>query len=327
MSKLLARASLWLVAAALAAGASVASAQSDYPTRPIRMVAPFGAGGLVDVLARAVAEKLRPALGQSIVVDNRPGAGGNIGAEIAARADPDGHTLLMTSAGILTINQFLYPKMPFVPETAFAPITNVAEMHMVMVLNPAFATKTAGELIARARREPGAIAFGSPGHGTTGHLGMEMLQFVAGIKLNHIPYKSAAEAALAVIGGQIQGVMDNPPTVLPHIRAGRLRAVAVASLKRLPQMPDVPTFDESGLKGFEASSWFGLVAPAKTPRPVIERLHAETVQALRGSDMQEKFGDLGARLVGNTPEEFGKFIVAERTKWEKIVRGANIKLQ
>lgn len=327
MRKLNIRASLWLAAAALAVAASTASAQSTYPTRPMRIVAPFGAGGLVDVLARAVAEKLRPALGQSIVVDNRPGAGGNIGAEIAAKAEPDGHTLLMTSAGILTINQFLYPKIPFVPETAFTPITNVAEMHMLMVVSPAYASKTAGELIARAKREPGTIAFGSPGHGTTGHLGMEMLQFTAGIKLNHIPYKSAADAVLAVIGGQIQGVMDNPPTVLPHIRAGRLRAVAVASLTRLPQVPDVPTFDESGLKGFEASSWFGLVAPAKTPRVVIERLHAETARALRGSDMQEKFGDLGARLAGNTPEEFGKFILVERAKWEKIVRGANIKLQ
>jgi tripartite-type tricarboxylate transporter receptor subunit TctC len=315
------------LAPADAAGASPAGAQQNYPARPVRVIAPFGTGGLVDVLSRAVGDKLRLALGQSIVVDNRPGAGGNIGADIAARAEPDGHTILMTSAGILTINQFLYAKMPFDPATAFTPITNVAEMHMLMVLSPAFPARTAGDFVSRAKREPGTIAFGSPGYGTTGHLGMEMLQFAAGIKLNHIPYKSASEAALAVIGGQIQGVMDNPPTVLPHIRAGRLHAVAVASLKRLRQLPDVPTFDESGLKGFEASSWFGLVAPAKTPRPVIERLNAETVRALQSPDLQERFGNLGARLVGNTPAEFGKFIVAERAKWEKIVRGANIKLQ
>ena len=310
-----------------AAGAAAPGADPNYPARPIRVVAPFGTGGLVDVLSRAVGEKLRVALGQSIVVDNRPGAGGNIGADIVARAEPDGHTILMTSAGILTINQFLYSKMPFDPATAFTPLTNVAEMHMLMVLSPTFPTRTAADFVARAKREPGKIAFGSPGYGTTGHLGMEMLQFAAGIKLNHIPYKSAAEAASAVIGGQIQGVMDNPPTVLPHIRAGRLHAVAVASLKRLPQLPDVPTFDESGLKGFEASSWFGLVAPAKTPRPVVDRLHAETVRVLQSPDLQERFGNLGARLVGNTPAEFGKFIVAERAKWEKIVRGANIKLQ
>lgn len=299
----------------------------DYPARPIRLVAPFGPGGLVDVLARAVGEKLRASFGQSIVVDNRPGAGGNIGAEIVAKAQPDGYTLLMTSVGILTINQFIYPKLAFDPETAFAPITVIAEMHMLMALNPGFPARSVEEFLARARAEPGKIAFGSPGHGTTGHLGMEMLQFASGIRLNHVPYKSAAEAALAVVGGQIQGVMDNPPTVLAHIRAGRLRAIAVASPKRLPQLADVPTFNEAGLKGFEASSWFGLVAPAKTPRAVVRRLHDETVRALASPELQQRFGDLGARLVGNRPEEFAKFIVAERAKWEKIVRAANIRLQ
>ncbi|MGQ0524309.1 MAG: Bug family tripartite tricarboxylate transporter substrate binding protein [Betaproteobacteria bacterium] len=319
-----------LGAAVLSLAASAAFAASsirNYPERPIRVIAPFGAGGLVDVLSRAVGDRLRPTLGQPIVVDNRPGAGGNIGAEIAAKAEPDGYTILMTSAGILTINQFLYAKMPFDPATAFTPITVVAEMHMLMVLNPAFTARTVSDFLARARAEPGKIAFGSPGYGTTGHLGMDMLQFAAGIRLNHVPYKSAAEAALAVIGGQIQGVMDNPPTVLPHIRAGRLRAMAVASPRRLPQLPDVPTFDEAGLKGFEASSWFGLVAPARTPRAVIRRLHDETARVLAAPEMQQRFGDLGARLVGNTPEDFSKFILSERAKWERIVRGANIRLQ
>ena len=321
-------AALGAIALSLAASAAFsASPVKNYPEKPIRVIAPFGAGGLVDVLSRAVGDKLRPALGQPLVVDNRPGAVGNIGAEIAAKAEPDGYTILMTSAGILTINQFLYTKMAFDPATAFTPVTLVAEMHMLMVLNPNFPARTAGDFLARARTEPGKIAFGSPGYGTTGHLGMEMLQFAAGIKLNHVPYKSAAEAALAVIGGQIQGVMDNPPTVLPHIRAGRLRAMAVASPRRLPQLPDVPTFDEAGLKGFEASSWFGLVAPAKTPRAAIRRLHGETARALASPDMQQRFGDLGARLVGNSPQEFAKFILSERAKWERIVRGANIRLQ
>ena len=321
---------LVLAAALLFGGGAPAATQQaarDYPSKPIRVVAPFGAGGLVDVLSRAVGEKLHVAFDQSIVIDNRPGAGGNIGADIVAKAQPDGYTILMTSAGILTINQFLYPKLPFDPATAFTPITLVAEMHMLMVLNPSFPARTVGEFLAKARAEPGRIAFGSPGYGTTGHLGMELLQFAAGIKLNHVPYKSAAEAVLAVIGGQIQGVMDNPPTVLAHIRAGRLRAIAVASPKRLPQLPDVPTFDETGLKRFEASSWFGLVAPAATPRAIVRRLHAEAVRALSSPDLQQRFGDLGARLVGNTPEEYARFIVSERTKWEKIVRGANIKLQ
>ena len=311
----------------LACPAFAQQASRDYPSKPIRVVAPFGTGGLVDVLSRAIAEKLRASLGQPLVVDNRPGAGGNIGAEIVARAQPDGYTILMTSAGILTINQFLYAKLPIDPASAFRPITLVAEMDMLMVLNPSFPARNVREFLARAKAEPGKIAFGSPGYGTTGHLGMEMLQFASGIKLNHVPYKSAADAALAVIAAQIDGVMDNPPTVLPHIRAGRLRAIAVASAKRLPQLPDVPTFDESGLNGFEASSWFGLVAPAGTPGGVIQRLHDETVRAVKSPDLQQRFGELGARLVGNTPEEFAMFIVSERAKWKKIVRGANIRLQ
>ncbi|MBM3356289.1 MAG: tripartite tricarboxylate transporter substrate binding protein [Betaproteobacteria bacterium] len=303
-------------------------AQQQYPAaRPIRVVAPFAPGGLVDVLSRALGEKLRPALGQPIVVDNRPGAGGNVGADLAAKAEPDGHTLLMTSAGILTINQFLYAKMPFDPVTAFTPISLVAEMHMLMVLNPNVPARTVPEFIALAKKDAGRLNFGSPGNGTTGHLGMEMLQAAAGVRLTHVPYKSAAEAALAVIGGQIHGVMDNPPTVLAHIRVGTLRAVAVASPKRLPQLPEVPTFDEAGLKGFEASSWFGMVAPAKTPRPVVARLNREIVRALGDAELQQRFTNLGARLAPNSPEEFSAFIKSERTKWEKIVRGANITLQ
>ena len=310
----------------LASVNSIVQAQQTYPAKPIRMVAPFAAGGLVDVLARAVGDKLRPALGQPVIIDNRPGAGGNIGADLVAKAEPDGYTLLMSSAGILTINESLYPKMPFNAATAFAPVSLVAEMHMLMVVGQNFPAKTVGDFIALAKKDVGRINFGSPGNGTTGHLGMEMLQTAAGIKLTHVPYKSAAEAVLAVIGGQIQGVMDNPPTVLNHIRAGTLRAVAAASPHRLPQLPDVPTFDEAGLKGFEASSWFGMVVPANTPRAVVTRLNSEIVRALREPDMQSRFTGLGARLAGNTPEEFTAYIKTERAKWSKIVRDANIKL-
>jgi tripartite-type tricarboxylate transporter receptor subunit TctC len=302
-------------------------AQDRYPVKTIRVVAPFAAGGLVDVLARAVGDKLRPALGQAIVVDNRPGAGGNIGADLVARAEPDGYTLLMSSAGILTINQYLYSKMAFDPASAFAPVTLVAEMHMLMVLNPSVPVRTVPDFIALAKRDPGGVNFGSPGNGTTGHLGIEMLQAATGIRLTHVPYKSAAEAILAVIGGQIQGAMDNPPTVLAHIRAGTLRPIAVASPARLPQLPDVPTFHEAGLKGFEASSWFGIVVPAKTPGAVVELLNREIVRALREPDMQQRFAGLGARLAPTTPDEFASYIRSERVKWGKIVRGANIILQ
>jgi tripartite-type tricarboxylate transporter receptor subunit TctC len=316
-----------VIVSAVAGNAAWAQSGPAYPTRPIRIVAPFGAGGLVDVLARAVGEKMRASLGQPVIVDNRPGSGGNIGADIVARAEPDGYTLLMSSAGILSINEALYPKMPFNPQTAFTPVSLVAEMNMLAVVNSGSPIKNASDLIAAARKEPGKLNFGSPGNGTTGHLGMELFQYAAKVKLTHVPYKSAAEAVLALSGNQIQGVFDNPPTVLPHIRAGRLRALAYAAPKRFPLLPDVPTFDESALKGFEASSWFGLVAPAKTPRAVANLLAQETAKALREPDVQKRFADLGATLVGNTPDQFGTFIRAETRKWHAVVKAADIKLQ
>jgi tripartite-type tricarboxylate transporter receptor subunit TctC len=316
-----------LNAALIAAGLASGACAQHYPTKPVRIVAPFGAGGLVDVLSRAVGEKLRASLGQPVIVDNRPGSGGNIGADIVAKAEPDGYTLLMSSAGILSINEALYPKMPFNAQTAFAPITLVAEMNMLAVVNSGSPVKTAGDLIAVARKEPGKLNFGSPGSGTTGHLGMELFQHAAKVKLTHVPYKSAAEAVIALMGNQIQGVFDNPPTVLPHIRAGRLRALAYAAPKRSPLLPDVPTFDEAALKGFEASSWFGLVAPAKTPRAIVNLLAQETGKALREPDVQGRFADLGATLVGNSPEQFDAYVRSEIKKWHAVVRAADIKLQ
>jgi tripartite-type tricarboxylate transporter receptor subunit TctC len=312
---------------ALMAGGMTAAAAQQYPVKPIRIVAPFGPGGLVDVLARALGEKLRASLGQPVIVDNRPGSGGNIGADIVAKAEPDGYTLLMSSAGILSINEALYSKMPFNPQTAFVPVTLVAEMNMLAVVSSGSPIKTAGDLIAAARKEPGKLNFGSPGNGTTGHLGMELFQHAAKVKLTHVPYKSAAEAVIALMGNQIQGVFDNPPTVLPHIRAGRLRALAYAAPKRLPLLPEVPTFDESALKGFEASSWFGMVAPARTPRPIVAVLAKEVGRAVREPDVEKRFADLGAILVGNTPEQFGTFIRAETRKWHAVVKAADIRLQ
>jgi len=312
---------------ALMAGGMTAAAAQQYPVKPIRIVAPFGPGGLVDVLARALGEKMRASLGQPVIVDNRPGSGGNIGADIVAKAEPDGYTLLMSSAGILSINEALYSKMPFNPQTAFVPVTLVAEMNMLAVVSSGSPIKTAGDLIAAARKEPGKLNFGSPGNGTTGHLGMELFQHAAKVKLTHVPYKSAAEAVIALMGNQIQGVFDNPPTVLPHIRAGRLRALAYAAPKRLPLLPEVPTFDESALKGFEASSWFGMVAPARTPRPIVAVLAKEVGRAVREPDVEKRFADLGAILVGNTPEQFGTFIRAETRKWHAVVKAADIRLQ
>ena len=309
------------------APAPPALAQQSYPVRPVRIVAPFAPGGLADVLSRAVGERLQRRLGQPFVVENRTGAGGNIGADVAARAEPDGHTLLMTSAGILTINQFLYPAMPFDPAIAFAPITVVADMPMLLVVRSPLAARDTREFIELARQTSGGLFYGSPGHGTTGHLGMELFMHATGLKLQHVPYKSAAEAVQAALAGQTQAMFDNPPTVMAQIRAGGLRALGVAARQRIPQLPEVPTISEAGVPGFEASSWFGLVAPARTPGPVVERLAAETARALQDPEIQARFSQLGARLVGNTPQEFAKLIVEERARWGEVIKSAGIKLQ
>lgn len=318
--------SIHIAIAFVLALASTTSLAQAWPTKPVRIVAPFAAGGLADVLARAVAEKLTVSMGVPFIVENRVGAGGNIGADAVARAEPDGYTLLLSSAGILTINASLYATMPFDAKTAFAPITVIADMPMLMLVRSDFPAKNLSEFIVTAKRDPGKLFFGSPGNGTTGHLGMEMFQSVAGVSIAHVPYKSAAEAVTAAVGGQTSGMFDNPPTVLSQVRAGTLRALAVTSAQRLPQLPDVPTMAEAGLPGFEASSWFALVAPARTPQAVIDRLYTETAKALQSPDMQERFGKLGARLVGNRPDDFARFIVTERAKWDGIIKKAGIRL-
>jgi tripartite-type tricarboxylate transporter receptor subunit TctC len=299
----------------------------NYPDRPIHLIAPFPAGGLADVLARAVADEIPKALGQPVIVENRAGAGGNVGADVVAKSAPDGYMLLMTSAGILTANQFLYAKMPFDAEKAFVPVSNVADMPMMVVVNPKVEAKTLGELVALARANPGKLNFGSPGIGTTGHLGLALFMRAAGIKLTHIPYKGAAPAITDLIGGQIDGVVDNPPTVLPHIAAGRLRALAVAAKQRMPLLPDLPTAAEAGVPGFEASSWFGVVAPTGTPPAIVARLHKEIAEALRRPEVQARFAKTGARLLGNTPEEFAQQIRQDRKTWGEVIQSAGIKAE
>jgi tripartite-type tricarboxylate transporter receptor subunit TctC len=315
-----------LAAMSVAFTASHASAQT-YPNRPIRIIAPFPAGGLVDVLARAVGDELSKTLGQPIIVENKPGAGGNIGADLVAKAEPDGYTLLMTSPGIQSINQFLYKSMPFEPDKAFAPISLVADMPMVVVVHPKTNVKTLGELIGAARANPGKLSFGSAGIGTTGHLGQALLTHVAKINLTHIPYRGAAPSVTDLIAGQIDGVVDNPPTVMQHIRAGTITPLAVAAKERLAVLPNVPTSAEAGLPGWEASSWFGVVAPAATPPDIIKRLQAEIAKAVRQPSMERFTTQSGARMVGNTPEEFATLIVDERRKWGTIIKAANITAQ
>lgn len=321
------RARLLTLAILFSACFGTAAQAQNYPDRPIRLIAPFPAGGLVDVLARAVGDELSKSLGQPVIVENRPGAGGNIGAEAVAKSAPDGYTLLMTSAGILTANEFLYAKMPFDPATAFVPVSNVADMPMIVVVNPKIEAKTLAEFVAYAKANPGKLNFGSPGVGTTGHLGLALFMHAANIKLTHVPYKGAAPAITDLIAGQIDGVVDNPPTVLPHIEAQKLRPLAVAAKTRMPQLPDLPTAAQAGVANFEASSWFGVAAPAGTPPAIVARLQKDIAAALAKPELKERFAKSGARLLGNSPEEFAKQIVADRKMWGEVIRAADIKAQ
>jgi tripartite-type tricarboxylate transporter receptor subunit TctC len=306
--------------------ASSAHAQT-YPDRPIRLIAPFPAGGLADVLARAVGDQMQKSLGQPVVIENRAGAGGNTGAAAVAQAAPDGYTLLMSSAGILTANPHLYAKIPFNAETAFIPVSNVAQMNMLVVVHPKVKAQTLKEFVALARKQPGKLNFGSPGIGTTGHLGLAMLMHAAKIQITHVPYKGAAPAVTDLIAGQIDGVVDNPPTVISHIQAGKLRPLAFAAKERLKLLPDVPTAAEGGVADFEATSWFGIAAPAGTPASVIARLHKAIAEAVRTQAMQERFAKTGARLVGDTPEHFARQIREERVRWGEIIKAVGIKPQ
>lgn len=299
----------------------------SYPTKPVRIVAPFPPGGVADVLARALAPELQAALGQQVIVDNKPGAGGNIGAEIVAKAEPDGHTLLLASAGILTINEFLYAKMPFDPAKAFSPITVVGDMPNIVVVHPRAGVATLKELIDKAKAQPGKLDFGSAGNGTTTHLAIVLLEQAAKIKLAHVPYKGAAPAVQDLIAGQIDGLVDNPPLVLPHVKSGAIKALAWAAPQRMAILPDVPTAAEAGLPGFEASSWFALVAPAGTPKEVVARLNAEAAKILKDPKMVEQFAQRGIRLVGNSAEEFAVFIPKERARWGEIVKASGVKLE
>ena len=288
--------------------ASAAQAQ-NYPDRPIKLIAPFPAGGLADVLARAVGDEMSKTLGQPVIVENRAGAGGNVGADAVAKAAPDGYTLLMTSAGILTANQFLYAQMPFNVETAFIPVSNVADMSMLVVVNPKVEAKSLKELVALAKAQPGKLNFGSPGIGTTGHLGLAMLMYAAEDRRSaHVPYRGAAPAVTDLIAGQIDGVVDNPPTVIAHIQSGKLRPLAVAAKQRMALLPDVPTAAEEGVANYEASSWFGIAAPAGTPPAVVAQAaqrdcrggaHAGDAGALqqirRAADRRQPAGVRGPR--------------------------------
>ena len=323
---------LALGAAALSL-AGAAAAQSAWPSKPVRIVVPFAAGGTTDLLARAIAPELQKAFGQPVVVDNKPGAGGNTGAAEVAKAAPDGHTLLMGTVGTHAINVALYPKMPYDHVKDFVPITLVAGVPNVLVMNPANAQKyginTVQDLARVAKANPGRLNMASSGNGTSIHLSGELFKSMTGSYMVHFPYRGSGPALIDLMAGNMDLMFDNLPSSLPHIKSGKLKALAVTSGKRSDAVPELPTIAEAGgpaLKGFEASSWFGLMAPAGTPAEVVNRIQAETAKALAQPAVKERMLSQGAIPGGITSAEFARFIAAETEKWAKVVKASGAKV-
>ena len=305
-----------------------AHAQAPYPNHPVKIVVPFPAGGTTDILARETAQRLTQTLGQSFVVDNRPGAAGNIGAELVAKSPPDGYTMLMGTVGTHAINASLYQKMPYDHVKDFVPVVLVAGVPNVLVVNPSVPVKTVQELIDYAKANPGKLNFASSGSGTSIHLSGELFKTMTGVQMQHVPYKGSAPALADLTGGQVQLMFDNLPSALALIKAGKLRAIAVTSLARSNALPDVPTIAESGLPGFEASSWFGLLAPAGTPKDVVTKVNAEVAKWLATPEAKEKLAGQGAIVAsGLSPEDFTRHIASETTKWQKVVKDSGAKVE
>lgn len=307
-------------------GAYAQSTAATYPDRPIRLVVTFPPGGPTDIVARAVGQKLSETLTQPVVVDNRPGAGGNIGTDVVAKSPADGYTLMLGSFGPMIISPFVYSKLPYDPVKDFAPITLAATSWFFLVVHPSVPVRSVKELIAYAQAKPGALTFSSSGNATPSHLAGELFNALAGVKIRHVPYKGGAPAVAAVIGGEVQMAIESPPPIVPQVKAGKLRALGAARPNRSPLLPDVPTVAEAGLPGFQAGSWYGFLAPAGTPQPIIAKLNAGMLKAIRSQELRQRFAAVGAEPVGNSPEEFGSFIRAELKKWEKVVRATGVKV-
>jgi tripartite-type tricarboxylate transporter receptor subunit TctC len=320
-----------LAALALALLAALPAQAQTWPSRPVRIVVPFPPGGTTDIVARSIGVELQRTWQQPVIIDNRPGAGGNIGAAEVAKGAPDGYTLLMGTVGTHAINQALYTqtggRMPFDPVKDFVPITLVAGVPNVMVVNARLPVNSVAEFIAYARDRPGELNLASSGNGTSIHLTGELFKTVTGIYMVHFPYRGSAPALTDLIAGNMTVMFDNLPSALPHIRSGRLKALAVTSRTRSAALPNVPTIEEAaGLKGFDATSWFGLFAPAGTPRPIIDRIQGDVARALAQAEVRERFVSQGAEPGGNSPEQFAAYIRAETDKWARVVKYSNAKV-
>ncbi|KAA2236625.1 Bug family tripartite tricarboxylate transporter substrate binding protein [Salinarimonas soli] len=313
-------------AAALLAG-TLAHAADAYPTRPVRMVVPFPPGGTTDIFARQIGDRLSRALGQNVVIENRGGAGGNIGSDSVAKAEPDGYTILMGTVGTHAINPSLYRQMPYDALRDFAPVAFVAGVPNVLVVNPRnVKARTVQDFIAEAKGAKKTFNMASSGNGTSIHLSGEMFRQMTGVDLVHVPYRGSGPAVNDLVGGQVDLMFDNLPSSIEQIRAGTLSAIALTSAKRSPALPDIPTIAEGGVPGFEASSWFGLFAPAKTPREIVDKLNAEVRQALANPETQKRFADIGGEIRLYSPEEFGAFVRGELEKWAAVVKASGAKI-
>ena len=311
------------VVAMVAFESTLASAQA-FPTRPVRILVPSTPGGSVDTLARLVGKHFSETFGHQAVVDNRPGAGGIIAGELAAKASPDGHTLIMGTVAGMATNVSLHRNLPYHPTKDFEPITLVASQQLVLVVNPSVPAESVSDLIRLARGKPGQLTFASAGNGTGGHLSGELFKVLTGLDIVHVPYKGVSPALLDVVSGQVSMTFASIISGTPQVRSGKLRALAVTGARRSSAQPDIPTMIEAGVKGYESSTWYGLLAPRGTPRPIVKRLHAEVVALLQQPAVKERLLADGAEPVGNTPEEFRAFIEAEIVKWGKIIRAAGL---
>jgi len=310
-----------LSALPLAALPGLAAAQA-FPAKPVRLICPFPPGGAVDIASRAVAAEMSKTLGQPVTVENKPGAGGNIGGAEAARSAPDGYTLFMTTSGISAINPVLYRKMPFDPNKDLIPVSALVSLSNVLVVHPSVKANSVAEVLALVRASPGKVTYASSGSGTSIHMSAEMFKHLTGTDIVHVPYKGSAPALTDLLGGQVQMMFDNIPSALPHIKAGKLRALATTGARRDPALPDLPTVAEAGVPGYEAGVWFGLAVPAGTPGDVVTRLNAEAVKATRSPDFVRRMSELGYLILGTSAEQMASMQRAEQARWTPVVKAS-----
>lgn len=307
--------------------ASSAFAAESFPARPIRFVVPFAPGGPADIAARTVASKATELLGQAMVIDNRPGGGGIAGADIVAKAKPDGHTVLLCSTSVLVFNPLVMPKVPYDPLRDFTHLSLVMSAPYLLLVHPAFPANSAKELIAAAKAKPGGLNFGSPGQGSAAHLTAERFKSMAGIPMTHVPYKGSGPAAIDLMAGQLDLVFESMASALAHVKGGRLRTLGVSTLERFPLTPQIPTIHESGVPGFESASWQGICGPPAMPKPIVAALNRAIAQAVRAPETRERLASQGAQAVGGTPEEFLAFVKSEIPRWAKAIRESGAKVQ